>query len=120
MTASGQPYRDKRDANKTLPPKIHRELLQPGLAMREHSREANLEQVARARGLLVYNHDDQLQSIVQGKPTPCASVLFERDALGWAPRDLGPVSETGTAVAVQTAEGPAVLISGNPARLVGR
>ena len=44
--------------------------------------------------------------------------LLERDALGWSDHVLAPIEETGHAVVIQEAGGPAVLISGDPARVV--
>ena len=45
--------------------------------------------------------------------------LLARDELGWADHVVADIDEGDVAVAVQTPRGPAVLISGEPARLVG-
>jgi hypothetical protein len=44
--------------------------------------------------------------------------LLRRDALGWRDLELAPLAETGNAVLFQDAGGPAVLLSGDPARIV--
>ena len=44
--------------------------------------------------------------------------VLARDDLGWADHVVGEVDESGHAVFVRTPKGPAVLISGEPARLV--
>ena len=44
--------------------------------------------------------------------------LLQRDGLGWSDTTLAPIAETGQAVVIQEAAGPAVLISGDPALVV--
>ncbi len=45
-------------------------------------------------------------------------VLFQRDALGWAPLDLGPVSEIGSTTILDTPTGPVVAVGGEHARTI--
>ncbi len=45
-------------------------------------------------------------------------VVLERDALGWRPREVGRVEESGRATWVRRAWGTGVLLSGSPARIV--
>ena len=43
---------------------------------------------------------------------------LSQDELGWAATAIAEVSETGLATAVETPQGPGVLVSGTPARVV--